>query len=415
MHEILLDQSHKPVVEEARNLAKWVSADLLRAMERGEVQYPKTFVEEAAKRNLLGLRFPKELGGRGLPFVVEMACIEEIGVLGTSLGCLYSLPSIVGEAISTFGTDDQKRRFLVPTLQGKKFCAEALTEPRGGSDFFGATTRAERKGDYFVLNGLKRFIVGAMGADYFLVYARTGDGPKEITAFLVERDETVVVERIYNLLGTRGGGTGRLRFKETMVPVENVVLGVGRGAEVFNVMMVPERLTPAAGAVAMGRAAIALAARYSTRRRAFGKSIRSFQAVSFKIADAISALDSASSLVFTAAKACDQYGSFGAGRHDETPVRRLVSEAKKVATESAWFAINQAMQVMGGIAYTDIYPIERYLRDARLSMIWTGTNEIMNLLIQHEYYAELERHYSRLRDIEHDATTTDAEDDKVFE
>jgi alkylation response protein AidB-like acyl-CoA dehydrogenase len=415
MHEILLDDSYKSVVEEARNFAKWVSPDLLRAMDKGEVQYPKSFVEEAGKRNLLGLRFPKEVGGRGLPFVVEMACIEEIGVLGTSLGCLYSLPSIVGEAIATFGTDDQKERFLVPTLQGKKFCAEALTEPRGGSDFFGATTRAEQKGDYFVLNGLKRFIVGAMGADYFLVYARTGDGPKEITAFLVERDDTVVVERVYGLLGTRGGGTGRLRFKGTKVPIENVILGVGRGAEVFNVMMVPERLTPAAGAIGMGRAAIALAGRYSTRRKAFGKPIKSFQAVSFKIAEAVSALDAASSLVFAAAKACDLYGSVGAGRQDGTPVRRLVSEAKKVATEAAWFAINQAMQVMGGIAYTDIYPIERYLRDARLSMIWTGTNEIMNLLIQHEYYAELERHYGKQREIEHDATTTDADDDKVFE
>jgi len=415
MHEILLDESFKHVVEEARDLAKWVPKELLWAMDKGEVQYPRTFVEEAGKRNLLGLRFPKELGGRGLPYVVEMACLEQIGVLGASLGCLYSLPSIVGEAIATFGTDDQKARFLVPTLQGKKFCAEALTEPRGGSDFFGATTTAVRKGDWFVLNGVKRFIVGAVGADYFLVYARTGDGPKEITAFLVERDESVVVERIYGLLGTRGGGTGRLRFKGTKVPVENVLLGVGQGAQVFNVMMVPERLTPAAGAIAMGRAAIALAAKYSTRRKAFGKPIKSFQAVSFKIADAISALDAASSLVFAAAKACDQYGSFGAGKHVGTPVRRLVSEAKKVATESAWFAINQAMQVMGGIAYTDIYPIERYLRDARLSMIWTGTNEIMNLLIQHEYYAELESHYSKLRDIEHDATTTDAEDDKVFE
>ncbi len=415
MLDVLLDEAGRSVVGEAREFARWVDPDLLRRMDADEVRYPAEFVREAARRALLGLRFQPEWGGRGLPWVVEVAAIEEIGVLGASLGCLYSLPSIVGEGIAAFGTPEQKERFLKPCLQGRRFCAEALTEPRGGSDFFGAATRARPDGDFFVLEGQKRFIVGAEGADFFFVYARTGDGPRDITAFLVERDDSVTVEHLYNLMGTRGGGTGRLRFRGTRVPASNVVLGVNRGAEVFNAMMVPERLTSAAGALGMGRAAIEVAARYSTRRRAFGKPIRSFQAVSFKVADAVAALDAARSLVHVAAKAADAAGTVGAGVREGTRVRRLVSEAKKTATEAAWLAINHAMQILGGIGYTDVYPVERFLRDARLALIWTGTNEVMDLLIQHEYYRELMESGPAGRDVEPDARSASATEEKVFE
>lgn len=415
MIDVLLDDIGRSVVEEARDLARSVDPDLLRRMDADEVRYPTEFVREAARRHLLGLRFPHEHGGRALPWTVEVAAIEEIGVLGASLGCLYSLPSIVGEGIAAFGTADQKERFLAPTLQGRRFCAEALTEPRGGSDFFGAATRARADGDHFLVDGQKRFIVGAEGADYFFVYARTGDGPRDITAFLVERDETVAVESLYHLMGTRGGGTGRLRFRGTRVPASNVVLGLNRGADVFNAMMVPERLTSAAGALGMGRAAIEVAARYSTRRRAFGKAIRSFEAVSFKVADAVAALDAARCLVHVAARTADAAGTVGAGVAEGTRVRRLVSEAKKTATEAAWLAINHAMQILGGIGYTDVYPVERFLRDARLALIWTGTNEVMDLLIQHEYYRELAESGPAGRDVEPDARGADATDEKVFD
>jgi len=408
MLETLISAPERRVVEEAREFARSVDADLLRRMDADEVRYPREFVEGAARRNLLGLRFPREVGGRGLFWTTEVAAIEEIGVLGASLGCLYSLPSIVGEGIAAFGTAEQKERFLRPTLEARRFCAEALTEPRGGSDFFGATTRARADGEVFILEGQKRFIVGAEGADYFFVYARTGDGPRDITAFLVERDDSVVVEHLYNLMGTRGGGTGRIRFRGTRVPARNVVLGVNRGADVFNAMMVPERLTSAAGALGMGRAAIEIAARYSTRRRAF-------QAVSFKVADAVAALDAARALVYVAARAADQAGTVGAGIAEGKSVRRLVSEAKKVATESAWLAVNHAMQILGGIGYTDVYPVERFLRDTRLAMIWTGTNEVMDLLIQHEYYRELSERGPSGRDVEQDARGADRSDEKVFD
>jgi alkylation response protein AidB-like acyl-CoA dehydrogenase len=187
------------------------------------------------------------------------------------------------------------------------------------------------------------------------------------------------------------------------VPVKNLVGPFNGGAEVFGRMMMPERMTSAAGAVGTGRAALEVAARYTTRRKAFGRTIKDYQAVSFKVADSLSRLDAARALVHAAARMLDE----------ERPARRIVSEAKKVSTEAAWNAVNDAMQIMGGIGYTNVYPIERLLRDARLMMIWTGTNEIMDLLIQHEYYKEIESTPPSTRDIEKDAPEHDEE--KVFE
>ena len=179
MYDFLLSEEEKAVKQEARAFAKAdIPSSLLRSMDAEEVTYPKEFLEKAASRNLLGLRFPRKWGGRGMKWTGEVAALEEMGVLGSSPVCLYSLVSIVGEAINAFGTDQQKEKYLKPTLEGKLCCAEALTEPRGGSDFFGATTIARKDGDYYILDGQKRFVVGAEGADYFLVYAKSApDAP----------------------------------------------------------------------------------------------------------------------------------------------------------------------------------------------------------------------------------------------
>jgi len=409
MFDALLTDGDRALREEVRRfVAERVPADLIRDMDAEKVHYPRSYVEALGRANLIGLRFPVEWGGRGLPWTSEIVALEEIGVLGASLSCLYGLVSIIGDAIARFGTDDQKERYLRPMLAGEKTYAEALTEPRGGSDFFGATCTAERDGDSYVLTGQKRFVVGAEGADFFLVYARTGDDPdphRRISVFLVDRDDTVEVKHIYGLMGTRGGGAGRILFRKTRVPIENRILAEGDGAEIFNHMMIPERMTSAAGAIGSARAALEVATRYSTKRKAFGKTINKFQGVSFRVADSISALDAARGLVYAAARTVDA-GLDG---------RRLVSEAKKVATENGWEVINHAMQIMGGIGYTNVFPVERLLRDARLTMIWTGTNEIMNLLIQHEYYREVAREKAGKRDVERDAVHADAEEEKVYE
>lgn len=398
--------------EEVKDFVRSVDPELLRKMDRNEIDYPFEFLHEAAKRNLLGLRFPEEYGGRGMTWSAEMVAMEEIGVLGMGLGCSYAMPSIVGEAIYRFGQEWQKEEFLKPVIKGEKLSAEGLTEPRGGSDFFGTTTKAEKKGKVWVLNGMKRFIAGGKVADFYLIYARTdpnAPGHKALTAFIVERDMGVEVEELYNLLGFRGMGTARIVFKDLEVPDEYRVGEVNGARVIFNRMMVPERLTSAAGAVGTARAALEVAIKYSTKRKAFGTQIRNFQGVNFKVAECMAKLDAARALVYTAARAADAADS-------GMPVdpRRLVSEAKYFATEVGWEVVNEAMQIMGGIGYTQVYPIERLLRDMRLAPIWTGSNEIMKLLIQHETYKMIGE-AKKDRDIEKDAMDWYKEWEKVYE
>jgi alkylation response protein AidB-like acyl-CoA dehydrogenase len=410
MYDFLMTEEQRKLRDEVRDFVKWVPRQLILDMDADRVRYPREYLEEAARRNLLGLRFPKEYGGRGLGWAEEVIALGEVGVLSVSLGCLYSLVSIVGEAINEFGTPEQKEKYLAPTIRGALCTAEGLTEPRGGSDFFGATTRAERRGDHYVLNGQKRFIVGAEGADYFFVYANTNPGgpPRDsISAFLVDRGEGVEVKHVYGLMGTRGGGTGRVLFKDVKVPAENLVGAENEGSRIFYRMMIPERMTSAAGCIGGSRELIKLAARYSTRRKAFGTPIKNFEAVSFKIAESLTILDAMTSMIYTTAQAIDR-------GVPHAYARRLVSETKKFSTETAWTIINHVMQAMGGIAYTNVYPVERALRDARLIMIWTGTNEIMNLIIQHEFYKELEKP-DNVRDSELDAENAFAEDEKIYE
>lgn len=411
LQDILLTREEIALREEVREFVKKeVSPDLVKKMDRDEIRYPREYVKALGERNLLGLRFPVKYGGRGLSWAAEVAALEEIGVLGTALGCAFAMPSIVGEALNVFGSEELREKFLKPMLKGDLVSAEALTEPRGGSDFFGATTRAELKDGYFTIRGQKRFVVAADGADFFVVYCNTNPGGKpheRISLILIEADRPgVEAKYLYGLLGTRGGGTGRLLFRDVKVPESNLIGGLHQGAHIFNTMMVPERMTSAGASLGIARAPLEVAVRYSDRRKAFGQKIRRFEGVSFQVADAITRLDAARALTIAAGKAVDA----------RLPTaRRLVSEAKKLATDTAWEVCNIAMRIVGGIGYTNVFPIEKMVRDARLIQIWTGTNEIMNLLIQHEYYDEVLKDQSPGRMIEDDAQESHAADEKVYE
>ena len=403
MYDFILTPEERELKKEARRFVlEEVTSNFLRKMDEDEITYPREFVVKLSERGLRGIRFPKKYGGRAMSWVAEVAATEEIGCLGLALGCAFVMPSIVGEALNMFGTEEQKEKYLKPYIEGKLVAAEALTEPRGGSDFFGAMTRAELHGDHFILNGMKRFVVGAEGADFFLVYCKTNFDQNahkynRLSLLIVDRGPGVKTEYLYGLMGCRGGGTGRLVFRDVKVPKENLVGELHGGAFCFNQMMIPERLTSAAGCLGVW-GALDLAVRYSNKRRAFGKEIRNYQAISFKVADSITQLDAARALTYMAARSVDE---------NYPNVRRIVSEAKKFSTEAAWDIVNNAMQIMGGIGYTDVYPIERALRDFRLGMIWTGTSEIMNLMIQHEYYNQvLDPSYDR-RKIENDARHPD--------
>ncbi len=413
MYDFLMTPEQKRIVEEARDLVKWVPRQMILDMDTDAIRFPKEFLQEAGRRNLLGCRYPREWGGRGMDWVTTCMLMEEIGTLGYEMACVFGVGAeLVCDAIILHGTDEQKERFVKPLLRGERFAAECLTEPRGGSDFFGAATKAEDRGDHFVLNGQKRFIVGAEGADFFLVYARTNPAAKPqdaLTCLLVERGPGVETKYLYGLMGCRGGGTGRLVFRDVRVPKANVVGKVHGAYAVFNTMMIPERLGTAAMTIGSARAALDVATAYTARRKAFGQVINQFQGVSFQVAEAAMLLDACRAMARMTAAAVD------AGA-DVNLVRRLVSESKKFITESCQKAVHNAMQVMGGIGYTNVFPVERIFRDIRLASIWTGTSEVMSLITAHEWYREYFARKGRLpRDYEADAAEAHAADEKVYD
>ncbi len=414
MFDFMLSQEQLALRDEVRELVRWVPRRMILDMDQDKIRFPKEFLQEAGRRNLMGCRYPKKWGGRGLDWVATCMVMEEVGVLGYIFACVFGVGAeLVCDAIIQHGTDAQKEKYVKPLLAGEMFAAECLTEPRGGSDFFGTTTTAEDKGGYFLLNGQKRFIVGAEGADYFLVYARTdpkAPARQALTCFIVDRGPGVKVEYLYGLMGCRGGGAGRLVFKDVEVPAENIVGSLNGAYAVFNTMMIPERLGTAAMTIGAARPALEVASRYTTRRKAFGQVINQFQGVSFQVAEAAMLLDASRAMCYATARAVD------AGV-EMNRVRRLVSETKKFVTESCQKAARNAMQVMGGIGYTNVYPIERIVRDLGLASIWTGSNEVMSMIIAHEWYRELEarRQDAALRDPEADAAEAHAEDEKIYE
>ncbi len=401
--------------DEAREFTKWVPKEMILAMDAEEIQFPKEYLQECGRRNLLGIRLPTEYGGRGLGWVDDAIVAEEIGVASYSLACLWGVGAdIVCEAIVKYGSEELKQEIVVPLLKGEVFAAECLTEPRGGSDFFGATTVARKDGDDWIISGQKRFIVGAEGADWFMVYAVTApDAPphKRMTCFMIPRVKGVESKYIYGLMGVRGGGAGRLLLDNVRVPERYALNGIHNGFEVFMTNMVPERFGTAAMTIGSVRPALEIATSYTSRRKAFGQPIMNFQAVGFKIADCSMKMDAMRSMAYTTALALDS-GKVSAGR-----IRRMVSQSKKFITETAWEVANDCMQVMGGIGYTNVFPIERIVRDIRLSMIWVGTNEIMQHIIQTEWYKENGKNIEagKTRDVELDAVNAHETEEKVYE
>lgn len=414
MFDYLLSDQGKKIRDEARELVKWVPKKMIIDMDQDKIKFPKEFLQEAGKRNLFGCRYPKKWGGRDLDWVTTAAVMEEIGTLGYIFACTFGVGAeLVCDAIILHGTDEQKENYVKPLLKGEMFAAECLTEPRGGSDFFGTTTTAEDKGDYFLVSGQKRFIVGAEGADYFLVYAKTdpkAEPHKALTCLIVDRGPGVEVKYLYGLMGCRGGGAGRLVFKDVKVPKKNIVGKLNGAYAVFKTMMIPERLGTAAMTIGSARPALEVATEYTTRRKAFGTTINFFQGVNFQVAEASMLMDACRSVIYTTCKAVDS-------NIEPNRIRRMVSQAKKFVTESCQKVAHNSMQVMGGIGYTTVYPIERIVRDLRLATIWTGSNEIMSMIIANEWYRE---HFNskkqpQIRDYEADAVEADAPDEKIYE
>ena len=413
MFDFLLGKEQLALRDEVRDLVRWVPRQMILDMDAERLRFPKEFLREAGRRNLMGVRYPRRWGGRDMDWVSTCMVMEEVGTLGYIFACVFGVGAeLVCDAIVLHGTDAQREKYVLPLLRGELFAAECLTEPRGGSDFFGTTTRAEDHGDHFVLNGQKRFIVGADAADYFLVYARTdpeAEPHKGISCFIVDRGPGVETKYLYGLMGCRGGGAGRIVFRDVKVPKANVLGRLHGGLAVFNTMMIPEWLGTAAMTIGAARPALEVATGYTTRRKAFGQPINQFQGVSFQVAQAATLLDAARSMVHVTSRAVDS-------GVEPARLRRLVSETKKFVTESCQEAARLAMQVMGGIGYTDVFPVERIVRDLGLASIWTGTNEVMALITASEWYREhAKARKDSQRAFEEDAVSADAAEEKVYE
>ncbi len=318
MFDFLLTEEQLKIREEVKDLVKWTPRRMILDMDADKIKFPKEFLQEAARRNLFGCRYPKELGGRAMDWVTTCMIMDEVGTLGYIFACVFGVGSeLVCDAIVLHGTERQKQKYVKPLLKGGLFAAECLTEPRGGSDFFGATTTATKQNGYYILNGQKRFIVGAEGADFFLVYARTdpdAEPHKALTCFIVDRGPGVDTKYLYGLMGCRGGGAGRLVFKDVKVPEENIVGRLNGAYSVFNTMMVPERLGTAAMTIGAARPALDVATGYTSKRKAFGQVINQFQGVSFQVAEAAMLLDAARSMVYTTARGSGRGRATGASQ-----------------------------------------------------------------------------------------------------
>jgi len=351
--------------------------------------FPREVLRKLGRQQLLGVAFSKSDGGLGLGWSFEVIVAEEISAVSAATemarlasGALYAAP------LAYFASRPQKKRFLGPVLAGEKVGALALTEPGAGSDAASIKTHAERRGQYFVLNGEKRFITNGGVADFLFVFAVTEPRkpPKSgVSAIVVPREsEGVQVVKTYGLLGMHGANVVHLRFRNVRVPEENVVGGLHRGFPILLDELDRERPAVAAGMLGIARSAFESAADYSSKRQQFGRPIKEFEGVSFKLSDMLVKLEASRLLIVRAARLLD-----------EGKLARLEgATAKLFATESAFEITHQALQVHGGIGYTRDLSIERYFRDARFMMIGGGTSEIMRFLIQREIYRERSRRSS---------------------
>ncbi len=356
---------------------------ILRMDKEEEKEFPKDFVRALGKNNYLGIPLPKEVGGRGLNTVCAILAEEELGALAFPLGCAMGMSTYLCRAIYKYGPQDLWRRYIIPTMRADLICAEGITEPLKGSDIARLKTEAKKEGRTYIITGEKRFQKGGIGADWFLTFARTNpnvEPHKGISAFIVERGFGVQVVEQFNLLGWKGMGASHLLFKEVPVPEENLVGREGQGFEILMYLLQTERLMEASAALGSARECLKIAVRYSNAREQFEQKIREFQGINFKIADMAVTLDAGRLLCLRAAKVIDK---------EEKRPNKEVAMAKFFSTEAAWNIIDQALQILGGIGYTDYYPIERFLRDVRVSKIYTGTNEIMRELTQRGIYEEL--------------------------
>ena len=345
-------------------------------------QFPRDLWPEMGALGLHGMTVEEEYGGTGLGYLEHCIAVEEVSRASASVGLSYGAHSnLCVNQIRRNGNEAQKRKYLPKLISGEHVGALAMSEPGSGSDVVSMRTRAEKKGDRYVLNGNKMWITNGPIAETLVVYAKTDPeaGARGITAFLIEKGmKGFSTHQKLDKLGMRGSDTCELVFQDCEVPEGNVLGTVGRGVNVLMSGLDYERVVLAAGPLGIMQAALDVVMPYVHERKQFGQSIGEFQLVQGKVADMYVAMNSCRAYVYAVAKACDR---------GET-TREDAAGAILIAAEKATQVALDAIQLLGGNGYINDYPTGRLLRDAKLYEIGAGTSEIRRMLIGRELFAE---------------------------
>ncbi|GAB3796777.1 acyl-CoA dehydrogenase family protein [Virgibacillus kimchii] len=339
-------------------------------------RFPVEIFDQMAELGLMGIPFPEKYGGSDGDTLSYALAVEEIGRVCGSTGLSYAAAVSLGASpIYYFGTEEQKKKYLTPLASGKALGSFGLTEPNAGSDAGGTKTTATEDGADYIINGEKCFITNANFAETIIVTAVTGkrsNGKNIISAIIVPADsEGLTITGNYDKMGVRGSDTAEIVLDNVRVPKENLLGDPEKGFKQFLYTLDGGRISIAALGLGIAQASLEKALEYAKERKQFGKSLSSFQAIQFKLADMSMEVELARNMVHKAAWLKDQDKSFS----------KEAAYAKLYATETAFRAANQAIQIHGGYGYMREYEVERYLRDAKLLEIGEGTSEIQRLVI----------------------------------
>jgi butyryl-CoA dehydrogenase len=338
-------------------------------------RFPMENVQKMAKYGMMGIPFAKEYGGAGGDTLSYIIAVEELSkVCGTTGVILSAHTSLCASLINQFGTPEQKEKYLVPLAKGEKIGAFGLTEPNAGTDAAGQQTVAVLDGDHYVINGSKIFITNGGVADIFVIFAMTdrSKGTKGITAFIIEKEfKGFSIGKLEDKLGIRASSTTELIFEDMVVPVENMIGKEGKGFGVAMKTLDGGRIGIAAQALGIAEGAFNEAKEYMKERKQFGRSLDKFQGLSWMMAEMDVAIESAKHLVYKAAWNKDQ----------GLPYTVEAARAKLHAANVAMDVTTKAVQLFGGYGYTKDYPVERMMRDAKITEIYEGTSEVQKMVI----------------------------------
>jgi len=336
-------------------------------------RFPRDAFRLLGQAGLLALPYPEEYGGGDQPYEVYLQVLEEIASAWMSVAVGVSVHALASYAIASHGSQQQRDELLPAVLGGEQLGAYCLSEPQAGSDVAGMTTKAVLDGDDYVINGVKAWISHGGHADFYLLFARTGpDRSKGISAFYVPADTPgMTFGAPERKMGLTASSTTQMVFEDARLPAQHRLGAEGDGMKVALSALDSGRLGIAACATGLAQAALDVAASYATQRRQFGRPIGEFQGLAFLLADMAAATESARATYLHAARLRDAGRKFS----------RQASIAKLVATDAAMRVTTDAVQVLGGYGYTKEFPVERYMREAKVTQIFEGTNQIQRMVI----------------------------------